>query len=186
MAAMVMSIFLLPTLNARIAGDSEVMPAPERSSRSWRTGDTVGLQLNTGVAGDPMCQARFEISISVNRYANDLALARFRIDVMAALDTLKRPTLGLDHTAHLRPPTGLTQPRPRLECLPPGWRRVPSIPPALRRLPRERWPSVRRWILLASNNLGEQAPQPKNRLRRLHGLQRHTFPLLDFRTAERE
>ena len=61
------------------------------------------LQLNTGIAGNPTSQAPLEISVSVNRNGDDLALASFRIDVMAALDALKNLTLGLDQAAHLRP-----------------------------------------------------------------------------------
>src|ERR1039458_9764870 len=69
---------------------------------------------------------------SVNRNGDDLALARFRIDVMAALDA--RHISG--------PANGLTRPRPGSECLPRGAHPVPSSLPARRRLPRERWPAV--------------------------------------------
>jgi len=77
-------------------------PRP-RLAESTLKADRGKLEINTGIAGNPICQARFEIAIPVNRNGDDLALSRFRIDMMATLDALKNPTLGLDQAAHLQP-----------------------------------------------------------------------------------
>ena len=78
------------------------------------------------------------------------------------------------------PATGLTRSRPESECSPLDAYPVASSLPAHRWSPRQRWPSAPQWTRLVSNNRGAPALRLNILPRALHGLQRRSFPPLDF------